>query len=85
MTFYYPLEFIFLKMTISIPPNSEISTTVVYNRCFSRFGTHFDDRPKMLTFCVFERHFYLRHCYFEEALPTIHLSGTIITLGGHLQ
>ena len=34
-----------------------------FNRSFSRFGTNFDDRPKMLTYCqIFPNVFLLKNC-----------------------
>ena len=41
------LQFILLTMTINIPLKWKISTTTV---TFSRLGTHFDGRPKRLTY-----------------------------------
>ena len=54
MTCYSSLKFILLKMTINTslwnkklaPHNSHFTITEV----FSRFGTHFDDRPQILTY-----------------------------------
>ena len=37
-------------MTISSPLKWEFSTTAYCNQSFSRFGTHFGDRPKVLTY-----------------------------------
>ena len=31
-------------------PPSEMAVTLLYNRVFSGFGTHFNDRPKILTY-----------------------------------
>ena len=45
ITWYSSLHFILLKMTISSPLKLETSTT-----SYSRFGIHFDDRPKILTY-----------------------------------
>ena len=53
LTCYSSLQFILLKMTISIPLKWGISTTAVpllKQPKFSRFGTHFDDMPKILTY-----------------------------------
>ena len=49
---YSSLHFILLKMTISSPLKWEFSTTAVTscNQSFSRFGTHFGDRPKVLAY-----------------------------------
>ena len=52
MTCYSSLHFIFLKMTISIPIKLEISTATFtfLEPSFSWFGTHFDNRPKLLIY-----------------------------------
>ena len=47
-------DFLFL-ITLYSPKNhnkhpSEMAVTLLYNRVFSGFGTHFNDRPKILTY-----------------------------------
>ena len=52
MNFYSSLQSVLLKMTINISWKWEISTittTLLEALFFSQFGTHFDDRSKMLT------------------------------------
>ena len=51
MTCYSSLQFILLRMTISIPLNEKLAQQqrLYYNRSFSGFGTHLDDGPKILT------------------------------------
>ena len=47
-------DFLFL-ITFYSPKNhnkhpSEMTVTLLYNQVFSGFGTHFNDRPKILTY-----------------------------------
>ena len=49
-----PTIYDFLFITLYSPKNhkhpSEMAVTLLYNRVFSGFGTHFNDRPKILTY-----------------------------------
>ena len=46
------MQLILLKMTVSIfwIEKSALQQSLYYNRSFSQFRTHFDDRPKILTY-----------------------------------
>ena len=52
MTCYSSLKHILLKITVNMKLNEKLAPeqSLFYKRSFSRFGTHFDGRPKMLTY-----------------------------------
>ena len=53
MTCCSSLQFILLKVTISASLSNEKlapQQSLYYNRSCSRFGTHFDDKPTILTY-----------------------------------
>ena len=64
------MHFILLKMSISSPLNEKLEQQkLLYcNQRFSRFWTHFDDRPKILTYRQISPNiFHLRlSCFFSD-------------------
>ena len=67
MTCFSSLQFMFLKMKINTSPWNEKlaphNSHFTITKAFFRFGNHFDDRPKMLTYHQISRNiFFLTNC-----------------------
>ena len=50
MTCYSSQQLVLLKMTINFSQKLSSERSLYYKRSFSLFGTHFDDRPKILIY-----------------------------------